>query len=61
PLHRQEAFRTIARTRSDLEVSDMLASQVLSLPMHTELSEKEQDRIIEAIKQFFEQNQTGQN
>lgn len=61
PLHRQEAFRTIARTRSDLEVSDMLASQVLSLPMHTELSEKEQDRIIEAIKQFFEQNQAGQN
>jgi UDP-2-acetamido-2-deoxy-ribo-hexuluronate aminotransferase len=54
PLHDQEALKTIARTHSTLEASTMLADQVLSLPMHTELTKEQQDYIIKSIKEFFE-------
>ncbi|MBR1626749.1 MAG: DegT/DnrJ/EryC1/StrS family aminotransferase [Bacteroidales bacterium] len=54
PLHKQEAFKTTARTHSSLEISEQLSEQVLSLPMHTELSQEQQDYIIEAIKTFFD-------
>lgn len=54
PLHNQEAFKTIARTHSSLEISEKLSKEVLSLPMHTELSLQQQDYIIAAIKEFFD-------
>lgn len=53
PLHKQEAFRTIARTHSSLEISEKLSQEVLSLPMHTELDKEQQDYIICSIKEFF--------
>lgn len=53
PLHEQEAFKTIARTHSVLEVSAKLSKEVLSLPMHSELSQEQQDYIINSIKEFF--------
>ncbi len=56
PLHKQEAFTTIARSHSTLEISEKLSEQVLSLPMHTELTKEQQDYIIKAIKDFFEEN-----
>ena len=55
PLHRQEAFKTIARAHTSLEISEQLSREVLSLPMHTELTQQQQDYIISAIKEFFKQ------
>lgn len=53
PLHKQDAFKTIARTHTSLEISEQLSSEVLSIPMHTELCKEQQDYIINAIKEFF--------
>jgi dTDP-4-amino-4,6-dideoxygalactose transaminase len=53
PLHEQEAFRDITISRGCLDVSKELSGCVLSLPMHTELSEIQQDIIINKIREFF--------
>ena len=53
PLQQQEAFKDITRAAESLEISQQLADSVLSLPIHTELTHEEQDVIIAAIKEFF--------
>lgn len=50
PLHRQKAY---AMEGLSLPAAEELASCVLSLPMHTELTEEVQDRIAGAIAEFF--------
>ena len=54
PLHQQEAFRSIARHGSSLEVSAHLCRSVLSLPIHTEMKEQEVQYIIQQVLAFFE-------
>lgn len=53
PLQEQEAFQFITRTAESLDNAKKLSDSVLSLPMHTELTSKEQDFIIDKIKDFF--------
>jgi dTDP-4-amino-4,6-dideoxygalactose transaminase len=53
PLYEQEAFSHLAGAVSFLPVTDMLCKEVISLPMHTELTEEIQDIIIDAVKNFF--------
>jgi hypothetical protein len=53
PLQEQEAFKSISRVAGDLSVSGELANSVLSLPMHTELTREQQDRVIDKIKEFY--------
>lgn len=53
PLQEQEAFQFITRTAESLDNAKKLSESVLSLPMHTELTSKEQDFIIDKIKDFF--------
>jgi dTDP-4-amino-4,6-dideoxygalactose transaminase len=53
PLQKQEAFKKISKQGTSLGVSAQLADSVLSLPMHTELTRKEQDAVIKAIKEFY--------
>jgi dTDP-4-amino-4,6-dideoxygalactose transaminase len=53
PLQEQEAFKGITVAAEGLEVAKRLSGSVLSLPMHTELTEEIQDYIIETIKSFF--------
>jgi dTDP-4-amino-4,6-dideoxygalactose transaminase len=52
PLQKQPAFRNIVRTGNDLQTAEMLCRSVLSLPMHTELDDKQISIIIEAIKRY---------
>ena len=54
PLQEQEAFLFITRTAESLDNAKKLSDSVLSLPMHTELTSKEQDFIIDKIRKFFE-------
>ena len=49
PLHRQQAYRHFPRDDGGLPVSDRLADEVISLPMHAYLDEPTQDRIIAAV------------
>ncbi len=50
PLHRQEAYRHFPADPCGLPVSDLIAGEVISLPMHAYLDETTQDRIIAAIR-----------
>ena len=53
PPHLQPAYQDFPRAPDGLPVSEMLADQVLSLPMHPYLSDQDQDRVIKAIADGF--------
>jgi dTDP-4-amino-4,6-dideoxygalactose transaminase len=50
PLHRQEPYRHFPVAESGARVSERLAEEVISLPMHAYLDEATQDHIIEAVR-----------
>jgi dTDP-4-amino-4,6-dideoxygalactose transaminase len=50
PPHRHEAYKAFPVAEGGLPVTDKLADEVISLPMHAYLDEPTQDRIIEAVK-----------
>ena len=54
PLHQQEAFKPFMNGAIELPNSSLLCEEVLSLPMHTELSNKQLLYITDAILAFFE-------
>ena len=49
PIHHQEAYRKITRVFGSLEESVRLSEEVLSLPIHTEMSKKQQEYIINSL------------
>lgn len=53
-LNNQKAFSSISRIGADLTNSEILASSVISLPMHTELTPEIQKTIADAVIEFFE-------
>jgi dTDP-4-amino-4,6-dideoxygalactose transaminase len=53
PLHLQEAYQYLGHRKGDFPVSEKLSEQVLSLPMHTELTDEQLDYITSAIREFF--------
>ena len=53
PLNRQEAFQSISFVRGSLNTTEQLCESVLSLPMHTELTENQQVFIVDSIKSYF--------
>ena len=50
PVHRQPAYRGFPVADGGLPVSERLAEEVVSLPMHAYLDAPTQDRIIEAVR-----------
>jgi dTDP-4-amino-4,6-dideoxygalactose transaminase len=50
PLHRQEPYRSFPIAEGGAPVSERLADEVISLPMHAYLDESTQDRIIAAAR-----------
>ena len=50
PVHRQLAYRGFPIANGGLPVSERLAEEVVSLPMHAYLDAPTQDRIIEAVR-----------
>jgi dTDP-4-amino-4,6-dideoxygalactose transaminase len=53
PLHKQGAFLSYTKDNFQLENAEILCKEVLSLPMHTELTEEQIDFITNKIKDFF--------
>jgi dTDP-4-amino-4,6-dideoxygalactose transaminase len=49
PLHLQKAYLDPRYMEGDFPVTEALSKSVISLPMHTELSKKQQDHIIENV------------
>lgn len=52
-LSRQKAYQDIGRVVGDLAVTHALCQQVLSLPMHTELTESQIGYITETVNTYF--------
>lgn len=50
PLHRQVAYRDFPLADGGLPVSERLADEVISLPMHAYLEAPVQDRIVSAVR-----------
>jgi dTDP-4-amino-4,6-dideoxygalactose transaminase len=53
PLHLQAAYAMSGYVRGDLPFTEKASEDVLSLPMHTELTEEQQAYITDAIKRFY--------
>ena len=53
PIHEQEAYKWVARLSGNLDESKRLCDEVLSLPIHSEMTDQEQTFIIETIDKFF--------
>ena len=54
PLHRQEAYRHYPVGDGGLAISEQLAGEVLSLPMHAYLDEPTQDRVVTAVRRALD-------
>jgi len=50
PPHRHDAYKRFPIADGGLPITDKLADEVISLPMHAYLDETTQDRIIDAVK-----------
>lgn len=53
PLHKQNAFKDLGAKVGDLKISEQLCDEVLSLPIHTEMTTIELDYIISEIESYF--------
>ena len=53
-IHLQEAYQNLGYKKGDFPNSEKLAETVLSLPMHTELTEEQLKYIVNSVKEFFE-------
>ena len=54
PLHLSDMGRRLGGCAGQCPVSEDLSERLLRLPFYFELSEKDQDEVISAIKRFFE-------
>jgi dTDP-4-amino-4,6-dideoxygalactose transaminase len=53
PLHLQKAFAHLGKGEGEYPFSETVASEILSLPMHTELDEEQIEYIVRAIREFL--------
>lgn len=53
PLQQQEAFRHFVPAGLELPIADRLCTEVISLPIHTEMDAATLDTIINAVRSFF--------
>lgn len=53
PLHLQKAFAIAGQSKGAFPITEQAGDEVLSLPMHTELSEEQLTFITDAIKEFY--------
>ena len=55
PLHLQPCFRELGYAAEAFPVAEAAAHGVLALPIYGELSEGQQEWVVEAIRMFFQQ------
>lgn len=55
PLYKQEAFKSYVPENFRLENTEELCASVISLPIHTEMTEDQLDYISEQVRSFFKQ------
>ncbi len=50
PLHLQKVFYELGYEKGEFPISEKVANQIFSIPMHPYLAKKEQDRILEVMQ-----------
>lgn len=58
PVHMQPAYKTRIRTAVSMRVTEMLAEEVLSLPMYPELENQQISAVVQALNSFAPRNKT---
>jgi len=53
PLHFQKAFENARYPKGSMPISELMSSEVLSLPIHTEMTLEELNFIVEGVLTFF--------
>lgn len=53
PLHLQPCFAHLGYRKGDFPNSEQVASQVLALPMYPELTQEQQETVVQKIKDFY--------
>lgn len=53
PAHRQKMFSQFNSAATELPITDWLTERVISLPVHTEMEDEQQDYILEKIAEFI--------
>ena len=56
PMHLQKAYQSVAFPKGTFPIAEQLCEEVLSIPIHTTLTDVEIDFIIQKIKDFFAMN-----
>lgn len=52
PLHMQKAYRSLGHVEKDFPVSARVAKEIVSLPMYPQLTEHQQNRVVEEVLGF---------
>jgi dTDP-4-amino-4,6-dideoxygalactose transaminase len=56
PMHLQKAYQSLEFSKGTFPIAEQLCEEVLSIPIHTTLTDAEIDFIIQKIKDFFSKN-----
>jgi len=54
PLHLQPAYASLGYRRGDLPATEAWADECLSLPLYPELTDAQQDRVVAAVRSYFD-------
>jgi dTDP-4-amino-4,6-dideoxygalactose transaminase len=52
PLHQQQAYRHLGYKSGDFPITELVAREIVSLPMFPQLTRSQQDEVVAAVKEF---------
>jgi dTDP-4-amino-4,6-dideoxygalactose transaminase len=53
PLHLQEVYKGLGYVKGDMPISEDYSDHMVALPCYPELTQEEQQEVIQAVKEYF--------